>query len=306
MQAYHESVKSSGKNHQGTILELKEKLQDLSTSVITERESLRQIRDLETKNAQNQVKLDVAEAALEKERQKITAIGEKENALSSRILSLESEAAALRIKIQESAATAARLTEITVQTKAIQAHLGSMKYETSNSLLELQGKFEEHANMQLQKESIESELKEERAKAIAVANERIKSEREATIKLEELRLDHMRQAKWETNLMIAERRLEIQGLEDQLATAKDKNDRLAKSNNEWGSTLMEQVRLTAELRTAKNEAEDCAKKRLSSLEALTKEHDDAQTLASDRLKELNALKAMMTAEVQAFPHNSFL
>ena len=176
-----------------------------------------------------------------------------------------------------------------------------MKDASSNALLELQGKFEEHANMQLQKESIESELKEERNKAICVANERLKSEREATSKLEELRLHHVRQGNWETNILVAMHCLEIQKFEGKLAVTNDKNDRLAKSNHEWGATFMEQVRLTAEMRAAKDEAEDCAKNCLTSLEALTKEHDDARKLASDRHKELKAMKATMTAEVQAFP-----
>lgn len=301
MHAYHDDVKTSGKNHQGTILEMKEQLRDLSTSVLTERESLKQVRDLETKNAENQVKLGIAEAALEKERHKVTALGVKESALSSQISSLEREAAALRAESQESAAAATRLTEIAAHTKAIQESLGSMKDATSDALLELQGKFEEHANMQLQKESIESELKEERAQAIRVANERLKSERKATSKLEELRLDHVRQAKWDTNILVAEHRLEFQKLEDQLAIANDKKGRLAKSNHEWGATFMEQMRLTAGMRIAKDEAEHRAKECLNGLEAVNKERLDAQKLAADRLKELSDLKATITAEVQAFP-----
>ena len=276
---------------------MKEQLRSLSTSISTERDALRQVRDLETKNAENQVKLGEAEAALEKERQKVITVGEKESALSSQISSLEREAAALRAESRVSEAAATRLTEIATHTKAIQESLDSMKNTTSDALLELQGKFEEHANMQLQKESIESELKEERAKAICVADERLKSEREATSKLEEVQLDHVRQAKWEMDILVAEHRLKIQKLEDQLAATNDKNEKLAKSNHEWGATFMEQVRLTAEMRFAKDEAEHCAKKRLSSVEALTKERLDAQKLASDRLKESKTMKATMNAEV---------
>ena len=299
MQSYHDDVKSSGKDHQGTVLEAKEQLRILSTSISTERDTLKQIRDLETKNAENQVKLGEAEAALEKERQKVITIGEKESALSSQISSLEREAAALRAESQDSEVAATRLTEIATHTKAFQQSLGSMKNVTSDALLKLQGKFEEHANMQLQKESIESELKEERAKAICVANERLKSEREATSKLEEVQLDQVRRAKWEMNILVAEHRLEIQKLQDQLAMTNDKNTKLAKSNHEWGAAVIDQVRLTAEMRSAKDEAEHCAKKRLSSVEALTKERLDAQKLASDRLKELKTMKATVTAEVQA-------
>ena len=93
MQGYHEDVKTNGKNHQVTILEMKEQLEKLSTSISTERDSLKQVRDLETKNTENQTKLDVAEVALEQERQKFTAMVEKASALSSQISSLESEAA---------------------------------------------------------------------------------------------------------------------------------------------------------------------------------------------------------------------
>ena len=266
VQAYHDDVKSSGTHHHQTFLELKEELKTLSSSIATEKASAKQIKDYEAKKADIEAKLLAADKALEKERQKVAIAGERESTLSTQIFSLESEAAALRSRTEESSATADRLAEISMQNKALQERLDTLKDATSRSSEELQHKFQEHANMQLQKDDLESQLKGEREKATSMANERLELERSATTKLESCRVEQVQKAKWETNILVAEHRLAMQKLEEELAAANSKKDRLAESNHDLGVTFMEQVRLTAEMRTARDVAEKCEMERLTELQ----------------------------------------
>lgn len=290
-------------DHHHTFLELKEELKTLNSSIATDRTSAKQVADFEAKKAEVELNLLAADKALEQERQKLATAGERESALTRQISSLEFEAATLRSRTQESSAIADRLREIASQNKTLRERLDALKDATSASSNELQHKFQEHASMQLHKEDLESQLREERAKATLFASERLELERSATMKLESLKVDQSLKAKWETQLLVAEHRLSTQKLEGELAAANSKTDKLTRSNHDWGITFMEQVRLTAEMRTAKELAEKCAKERLSSVEALAKEQNDAHQLASNRLTELQEAKAAWNMEVDSVLSN---
>lgn len=291
VQAYHDDVKSQGNDTQGTLSELRDQLTTLTVSITKEQELNDQIQDCRTKKAAIDVKLYEADEAVKQARQQLTATEDEKRILSEKVVSLNAEAAALRSEPKESPATTARLAEIVAQNKDIHKHLTALETATEHSSSELQHKFDDHANIQLQKEGLESELREERGKLYDATKERLAMEQKAHVKFEGMRTELMHAAKFDKNQLSAEHRLASAELEEQLRRANERINKMSIQSNKqseeqenWSIAIVEQMKVVAESRHTKEIAEKSLIEHSKTIEALIKERDELRNKDAEEVK----------------------
>lgn len=274
-------MKSSGLHDQGLVAGMREQLDTLVASTASEHELREQMKDITTKKAEVDVKLCFASESLQQARQQVATIDSERRDFQGQVATLESEAVALRSEPKESAATTARLAEIKAQNEKLQNHIESLKQTTEECSTDLRSKFEDHANFQLTKEDLEGQLRKEQEKANKVANERLELERKANVEFEDMRSKLILAAKFDKNQLWAEHGLAMAEVEERLREANDRTlkmrveiEKLTKDQDEWSFTVMEQMKLVAEMRDSKDIAQASCEEKSKTIDDLSKERHE--------------------------------